>query len=189
MHLGRIRSKLRLVLEYLQTFNYFQSISSSTAANKIRTHINTTRIYIVALLVSFIVLLVYTSTATVTERFIVNVPNLEQYSQLYTKHVLTLRCPCTRIVTNYKEFAQINFTLHQVCFSAFVTEPWLEYMDRSYNSIAIFSEDCRVFSPFMFQALNSLCKLINDTIVNILTRFYNTSYVGEAATLADISQA
>jgi hypothetical protein len=76
-----------------------------------------------------------------------------------------------------------------VCTSAFVTEPWLEYMEQSYNSITISIEDFRILSSFMFQAINSLCTLVNDTIVNSLTRFYDTSYVSSAATPADVFQS
>jgi hypothetical protein len=44
-------------------------------------------------------------------------------------------------------------------------------------------------APFLFQGLAFFWKLVNSTIVNSLTRFYDTSYVSSAVIPVDIFQS
>ena len=77
----------------------------------------------------------------------------------------------------YDKILQINYTLHQICTSSFVTDDWLHYLRKINSSEAVYLYDLRATGPHIFKSLDMLCKLINQTITDNLIRFYSTEYV------------
>jgi hypothetical protein len=86
-----------------------------------------------------------------------------------------------KISINYDNFIHINYTLHQVCSSVFVTENWINYLHAPSAATHII-RDFRTIAPFAFQALSAFCDLINNTISDSLTRFYSNQYVSASVT-------
>jgi hypothetical protein len=99
-----------------------------------------------------------------------------------------LTCPCSKISINYNTFIQINYTLHQVCNSIFVTQYWINYLADSLGNAGTFAQDFRVTGTLTFQALGSFCELINQTIANRLIEFYSTQYVSASVTSPQLFQ-
>ena len=96
---------------------------------------------------------------------------------MYAKDAQTLTCPCKQISINHRKFLTLTYTFHQVCYSQFVSQHWLYYLNGSLASLALTSLDFRVTGVYHFQALISLCELLSTTISDSLTRFYDTQYV------------
>ena len=69
-----------------------------------------------------------------------------------------------------------------MCSSSFVNDDWINYVFESWGSTPVSVQDFRVIGPFQFQALQTLCRLVNDTISNSLTRFYASQYVSTVVT-------
>ena len=111
--------------KFCQNFNLFPSVPPSTDEHQLRTQRISTRLFILVLILSITILLLYSSLANITKTITVPTPSLAQYSHLYSKHSPTLACPCTHISINYGLFLDIKYTLHQVCRSFFVTDEWI----------------------------------------------------------------
>jgi hypothetical protein len=120
----------------------------------------------------------------VTKTSNVNEPTLKEYLHLYSNYPQTLTCPCTQAAIKYEKFLRINYTLHQLCSSTFVTDDWIAYFARVNIDAFMCLEDFRVVGSFIFQNLKSLCQSTNRTISDSLSRFYLNKY----ATLNVISE-
>jgi hypothetical protein len=163
----------------------FPSAPPSTNEHDLRNERISTRIFIILLILSLIILLLYNSLVNTTITINREKPNLQQYKQLYEKYSQTLTCPCTKISTNYKEFFQVNYTLHQLCTSVFVTEEWFLYLARISLHQPLYHDDFLLLGVSIFQALNTLCQMANRTISNSLTQFYSNQYVSAIVTSSD----
>jgi hypothetical protein len=167
----QIRLLFPKLKHYLLNFNVFPSVPPSTDEHELRNQRISTRIFIVLLILSTAILLLYTSLVTVTKTINVQTPNLEKYSQLYSTYSRTLTCPCTKISVDYGKFLRIEHTLHQVCSSIFS------------------ANDFRWISPSAFRTLMTLCDLINSTISDSLTQFYSNQYISASITPPEIFKA
>ena len=131
----------------------------------------------------------YTSLETVTKTVNIKTPTLAQYSHLYATYPQTLTCACTTISINYGKFLHVEYSLHQVCNSIFVTENWINYLDTLYLDTALFTNDFRASGTYTFQALSALCDLVNGTISDSLTGFYSNQYVSAFVTPSELFQS
>ena len=156
--------------------NLFPSVTPSTDEHQLRTQRISTRLFILVLILSITILLLYSSLANVTKTITVPTPSPAQYSQLYSKYSPTLACPCTHISINYGLFLDINYTLHQVCRSFFVTDEWVSYITIP-RVVFYVSGDFRVTAPFQFAALRAFCELINSMMSNSLSQFNSNQYI------------
>ena len=118
----------------------------------------------------------------VTQTVTIKAPTITQYSQLYSRFPQTLTCPCSTISINYDTFLHVNYTLHQVCNSVFVTQPWISYLSTSYGDESVFSNDFRATGTGTFLGLSTFCELIDQTISYRLMQFYLTQYVSASVT-------
>ncbi len=173
---------------FLQNFNLFPSIPPSIDEHQLRQERISTRLFLFLLISSLTILLLYTSLINVTQTVSVKGPTIIQYSQLYSTYSQTLTCPCSKISINYNTFIQINYTLHQVCNSIFVTKYWIDYLATSIGSAITYFDDFRTTGTLTFQALSAFCELINQTIVNRLIEFYSTQYVSASVTSPQLFQ-
>ena len=184
----QIRLLLINIKMYLFTFNIFPSVPPSTDAYELRTQRISTRLFLLLFTFSLIILISYTSLVRITKTFTVQSPTFEQYSQLYSQYSQTLTCPCTQISINYENFIHIQYTLHQVCTSFFVTDQWLQYFEAS-QPTHYFFDDFLSTGPYVFQALRMFCELTNTTTINSLDGFYSNQYVTTSATPEQVFQA
>jgi hypothetical protein len=174
---------------FFLNLNLFPSVPPTTDEHQLRNQRFATRLFIFLLTISLCVLFLYTSLIDITETVNVKVSSIEQYSQLYNLHSQTLTCDCTQISINYEKFIQIQYTFHQVCYSDFVTQDWFIYLATSPGNSGTFYDTFRVTSTFAFQALNTLCTLVNQTISNRLIQFYSSQYVSASVTPLNVFQS
>ncbi len=173
---------------YFYTLNLFPSIPPSIDEHQLHNERISTRLFLFLLISSLTILLLCTSLINVTQNVNFKEPTITQYSQLYSTYSQTLTCPCSKISINYNTFIQINYTLHQVCNSIFVTQYWINYLADSLGNAGTFAQDFRVTGTLTFQALGSFCELINQTIANRLIEFYSTQYVSASVTSPQLFQ-
>ena len=173
----------------MQNLNLFKSIPPSTVECQLRNEIIATRLFLFLLLFSLIILLLYTTLITVTKTMNVDAPSFEEYLTLYATQFQTLTCACSKISIGYGEILHVNYTFHQVCSSAFVTDDWINYVFNSREEdqflTLAFIETC----IDAFQALKGLCELINQTLSDSLTQFYFVQYVSASVTSSDLLQS
>ncbi|CAF3062667.1 unnamed protein product, partial [Rotaria sp. Silwood2] len=84
----------RIVIQHLTELNVFPSIPRSTNMDELRTQRISTRVFIVSLMLSLTILIIYTSAVSVTKTVTIQTPDINQYKQLYERYQKTLSCPC-----------------------------------------------------------------------------------------------
>ncbi|CAF3881072.1 unnamed protein product [Adineta steineri] len=181
-------STLYKLKHYISTFNIFPSVPPTTDEYRLRNQRISTRLFIVLLVISLSILVLYTSLINITETVNIETPSIIEYEQLYNSHSQTLTCDCTEISINYEKFIQIQYTPHQICHSDFVTQNWTNYLAASSGNNDLDYTDFRLTSTFTFQALNTLCVLVDQTISNSLIQFYSNQYVSASVTPSNLFQ-
>ncbi|CAF1042229.1 unnamed protein product [Adineta steineri] len=199
-------------------FNIFASVPPTTNEHQLRNQRISTRLFIILLIILLSILLLYTSLINITQTVNVKAPSIQEYEQLYNSYNQTLTCECTQVSINYEKFIQIQYTLHQVCHSDFVTQEWINYLgitEEWIDQLAIYEAyeqynyyyyyahygyndnygnfepnptDFRVTSTFIFQAMSTFCTLVNQTISNSLIQFYSNQYVSAFVTPSNVFQ-
>jgi hypothetical protein len=185
----RVRSLWQRSKTFLRNFNAFES-EPPTADQYERQNQNiSTKLFIVLLTLILTVLLLYTSLVTVTKTVNVKAPTVAYYSQLYATYPQTLTCACTKISINYEKFLHVDYSLHQVCSSIFVTNNWIDYLASSYEIHKVNIYDFRATSSHAFEALSAFCEVTQTTISDSLNRFYASQYVSASVTPSDLLQS
>ncbi|CAF3546542.1 unnamed protein product, partial [Adineta steineri] len=173
---------------HFATFNIFASVPPTTNEHQLRNQRISTRLFIILLIILLSILLLYTSLINITQTVNVKAPSIQEYEQLYNSYNQTLTCECTQVSINYEKFIQIQYTLHQVCHSDFVTQEWINYLATSSGNSELNSTDFRLSSTFIFQAMSTFCTLVNQTISNSLIQFYSNQYVSAFVTPSNVFQ-
>ncbi|CAF1423886.1 unnamed protein product [Adineta steineri] len=125
-----------------------------------------TRLYIVCLICSFLLLLVYRiiEPATLTKTF--SEPNFERYQSLKEKYKDQLTCICKSFATQYDRFLEIQYSFHQICESEFAANEWRTEITSSIvaNLSKYDQRDYRRHLTSHLQYLRGLCQLSNKTV-------------------------
>ena len=179
------REHFVLLRQQTKNFNLFPSTPPSTDHRKLLSQIISTRIFIILFLCSIIILLCYLSIEIKPKTVRVNTPTLEQYTKLYSQHSSTLTCPCKKLSINYGQFININYTLHQICNSTFMTEEWLIYLGSA-EGFEFWANDFRLLGPLLFEGIRTICELIEKTLDHSRKQFYSNQYVTHSALPIDI---
>ncbi|CAF0901103.1 unnamed protein product [Adineta steineri] len=199
----RVRTSYQKSKFFFLNLNLFPSVPPTTHEHQLRNQRISTRLFIFLLTILLFILLLYTSLINITEIVNVKAPSIIEYEQLYNSYSQTLTCECTQVSINYEKFIEIQYTLHQVCYSDFVTQNWIDYLGitqewidylaiyESYEEYEYFEKygyyeyygnyepnptDFRFTSTFTFQTMSAFCTLVNQTISNSLIQFYSNQY-------------
>ncbi|CAF1220689.1 unnamed protein product [Adineta steineri] len=171
-----VRNLFPILKNYFLTLNLFPSWPPSTNEQKLKNQKISTRLYVLLLTLSITILLLYTSLANITKTINVPTPTRTKYEQLYSKYSQTLTCPCQHISINYEKFLSIEYTLHQVCTSIFITDDWISYLGM-YNEATSANINFRWTGSNAFQALGAFCELVESIISNSLIQFNSQQYI------------
>ncbi|CAF3580789.1 unnamed protein product [Adineta steineri] len=185
----RIKEIYKKRVQFIKAFNLFASIPPSTDEHDLRNEILSTRLFIFLLTLCLVVLLIYNSLISVIRTDILKTPSFQEYEQLYSKYSKTLTCPCKTIGINYTDILHINYTLHQVCTSIFVTKDWIDYLTYTGEFNTIYGDDFRSNGRFTFQALAAFCELANRTVSNSLAEFLLNMYISATVTPLELFQS
>ncbi|CAF1323559.1 unnamed protein product [Adineta steineri] len=74
----------------------------------------------------------------------------------------------------------MEYSLHQVCNSIFVSDAWIRHLATN-NGYIFYGDDFRITGPHALQALRMLCELADNTIANNFVQFYSSQYFSRSA--------
>ena len=159
--------------------NIFSTASSDQSQHQLQSQRISTRVFLLIFIFSSYILLIYTAKQTSTHSFTITAPTLEKYNQLNQRYSQTLTCPCSQISNKYGSFITIHYSRHPLCSSIFVTDRWITYVGL-YRGI-LWINDFRYLARQMFQALQTLCQLTEESIKISLEQFYSRYHVTDLA--------
>ncbi|CAF1659555.1 unnamed protein product, partial [Adineta ricciae] len=76
----------------VKNFNIFPTIPLTQDEYELRNQHVSTRLFVILLILSFTVLILYTSLINITQTITVTSPTIKQYLQLYSTYAQTLSC-------------------------------------------------------------------------------------------------
>ncbi|CAF1042267.1 unnamed protein product [Adineta steineri] len=178
----------KIARAFFLSFNLFPSIPPTDNEYQLQNQRISTRLFIYLIIISLSILFLYISLINSTQTVNVKAPSIKQYEQLYNLYSQTLICECAQISINYGKFIQVQYTLHQICYSDFVTQNWTNYLTTWSENDGTFYDNFRRMGTFVFQALSTFCALVDQTISNSLTQFYSNQYVSASVTPSNVFQ-
>ena len=178
------REMIRNIYGKILKINLFKSSPCSTDEYEIRNEKISTICFLIVLICSLSILVLYSCLIDTLKTFHIEQPTIEQYLQFYSKYSQRLTCSCSQIAIDYNRIIEINYDFHEICQSSFVSEHWFEYIGQysNVNSRNVSIGDFRLTAVSMFQSLKSFCHLINQTISNNLIQFYSNKYISSTVT-------
>ena len=162
---------------FLRHLNLFPSIPPSIDEADLRMQRLSTRLFVVLLTLSITILAGYSLLVRVTRTINVKAPSFTQYSHLDSTYSQSLTCPCSQISVDYAHIFHVQYILHEVCSSAFVTDAWIKSLSPPDIGERVLNVDFRATATSTFQALRSFCQLSNQTISEALTQFNANQYI------------
>ncbi|CAF1147616.1 unnamed protein product [Adineta steineri] len=166
---NRLRFLIIFVKEYIVKLNLFTTIPPSEDENILRRSRQMTRIYIILVIISILILAAYTALTQETATVTVKSPTLSTYKELFNDHSSTLECSCSQIAVEYNRFiSQFEPEYHIICSSTFTSSEWLDsfYNLAKNGNIELDNDDFRVYARAQFQAVSEMCSL-SKNILNL----------------------
>ncbi|CAF0984316.1 unnamed protein product [Adineta steineri] len=142
-----------------------------------------TRVYILTLIISLIILVIYTSLTYYLNTFTITNPSLEQYKHLQERYGLAaVSCVCSQSSIPYSTFIELECDFHPVCTSHFVSDSYLQELfelynalDTTYASSHAYTLQGTIFTHF--QTLLALCNLARDFVSDAQQQYLASSVV------------
>jgi hypothetical protein len=158
--------------KYAAELNLFIDQACRSDPFHLRTMIISTRIYIVLLTVSIIILVVFTSLGTQFRTITKRNPSQADYEVLLGKYPNSLSCPCNRVTIPYGNFTSTYVDYHPVCSSVFVSDEWIKHL-FSPNIGSLYQGDFRASASSYFQLLATFCSHVSRTVSDELGNFHS----------------
>lgn len=155
--------------------------------NETRLHyeIITTRIYILLLIVSIIILIFYTTVSVRPHNIIDKSLTQSKFKSLISNpdYLSTLDCPCQNISISYNSFIFLSPNYHQICSSDFIinNSQWINLINRDLRILGYRYDDYRRFAASHFRLLFHLCTLAKNTTDDALDVFRSNILVSKRA--------
>ncbi|CAF1289613.1 unnamed protein product [Adineta steineri] len=183
MNLCRLFDFLKLRLLHLNLFNT-GSQNETTIQNERRS----TRFYLIFLITSMVFFIIYYRVIFYTNTTVIEHPSLAEFSK-YIKETL-LQCPCSNITVKYEVFTEIQPDYHELCYSDFISDKWINHLFSLYEHSWNKSDriDFRRIAVFQFQTLRSLCQVAQETVSNQLQSFKATHFIQSHLVLPKLFQ-
>lgn len=172
-----VKAKVKQLLnQYILGLNILQRHGSDE--QQVKYQRIATRIYMVILTLSLIVLSFYIFVRESTRRKTIVTPLQRQYDELYRVHGDNLYCSCSSISTEYSTFVHIEASFHQICSSDFISKSWFDYIGQQYlDEMLLYPYDFRSAGPFQFQLLLMLCGEAQQTVNSSLYTFLRKQFL------------
>jgi hypothetical protein len=168
----------RCILRQLNQLNLFPSDNPTVDDEReVQDQILATRIHLILLILSLVILTIYSSQVQRTKIVTMKNPSIDQYALLYESHSQTLTCPCKNIAILQQTFIFLQPTFHQVCESDFVDARWLNGIFSTSLYIDVLNYDFRFIGSSIFETISSLCQLSFTTINDGLVDFNASPFV------------
>ena len=160
--------------------NIFEDVDNpSLNENEIRMERQSTRLYIVLLLITILILVSYTSLIYRNHEVQVSISSLDSFNKFENLHrSMVVNCPCTKLSSFHSTFYQIEPTFHEVCSSDFVTNQWLAALFKKYRSLVTLPINAFTFNGTAFahfQSISIMCNLVKQAVIDGRDSFLQTS--------------
>lgn len=167
--------------------NLFPSTPPTTDHFQLRIQFVSTRLFIFLLATSLTIITIYVSAINVIKTVTFDAPSVTKYYELYEDHPQTLTCPCSRISMPYSSFFRVNYILHPVCQSIYVSKEFIEYM---YVATPYYQSSAELLTNgfAVFQTLSSLCHVAEETITINLQHFFSRHYISTTTVTSSLLQ-
>ncbi|CAF1584318.1 unnamed protein product [Adineta ricciae] len=175
-------NQVRNAYQYLLRLNLYENETNDE--HEKRNELLSTRIFIILLLLTLLLYILYASLPSQTNSFTISKPTQMQYEQLRFKHSISLKCPCKDLSTPYKQFIDVKMEYYEICSSDFVKQEWIDYFFGEHISF-YHPFDFRRSAAFKFQLLRTLCQQSQQTIEKYLEDFYSNSLISNEPISSD----
>ncbi|CAF1542995.1 unnamed protein product [Adineta ricciae] len=179
----KIRITLQLFLTKLLQLNFFRNQSNNL--HIIRQQIISTRVYLITFITILVILVLYTSLNRKTITNTIQLTELTQYEELYTKYPHDLICPCNKISIKYENFISLIYTYSEVCSSDFVSREWIW---RLYQAANKYHHSFYAKVPVQFSFLMIVCGFTGDVLNHNLHQFHSTRWFSNELISMDLFQ-
>ena len=154
--------------------NFFPSDPPSIETQSLNQQIIATRIYILLIILSMIIVLLYSgpfSNETILKKK--EKPSIDDINDLYNKNLSSLSCSCAKVAVRHAKFLSMKFEFHSVCTSEFISPSYrLDLLKRNvsspYLSFALITH---------YRILSALCYFSEQFIQNAKKVFDNQELV------------
>ena len=147
--------------------NLFRTREEQYDFYELQTSRLTTRTFFILTFVCILVLSIYTTVMIRPQTIVISDPSQTAFRDLHSKYSSTLKCPCDRIAVEYETFTDLSPRYHSVCSSEFISSAWINSLSPSNWIDQLFEEnDFRVYGQIFFNALSTLCNLIELIVSN-----------------------
>ncbi|CAF3086002.1 unnamed protein product [Rotaria sp. Silwood2] len=180
------KSWSRYLFDYVQTLNFYKS--NSNDIDTIRKERLSTLLFITPLFIFMISIIIYAALLSRTINVTVHNPSENKFKEIYDKYSNTLTCPCSRVTAQYSEFAYVQFTVHEVCNSEFVSQEWIDEI-YSTNISFIPRNDVRTLLSHFWLLVRSFCALANASLTDASSEFNSTNLVSLVAQPQQVIEA
>ncbi|CAF1639207.1 unnamed protein product [Adineta ricciae] len=137
-----------------------------------------TRVYIFFFLISMSILLIYNILHQTTQLIEVQSPSFGSYLQL-EKMYNDIKCPCSQISVAYGSFVKLNPIFHEICFSDFISQSWIELLVDN-TTATRYVGDFRSSASLQFQVLKELCDRSKNVFINNIQSFYERKFISSS---------
>ncbi|UJR19439.1 hypothetical protein I4U23_022569 [Adineta vaga] len=129
----RFRNLSRSIPQRMKKLNLFEKYDSSRKdPYELQTSQIITRIYLILLCLTMCILIIYVSTITRTQIFIIKKPSQKTFESLYSKYSDTMKCLCKQISIPYDNFISLSPKYHPICSSLFLSPEWVSSLSAEY---------------------------------------------------------
>ena len=163
--IDRLRATWRSIRILLIDMSLFQTRASRTDAFALETSKIATRVYLVSLTLSVVIITTFILSSSRTQSINLQNPSQQVFQHFYNKYQSTIQCPCQHIVIPYKSFVSLSVQFHPVCASVFINDTWILAVSKMNSDYSIYSLlDLRVSGATFFNTLAALCSLSQATV-------------------------
>ncbi|CAF1455212.1 unnamed protein product [Adineta ricciae] len=162
--------------DYFLNLNLFEPRPESNEVQDNQTrrwNLLTTRVYLIVLLSTLIVIALFLSLTSQTTIVKVEFPTKQQFEKLPSN----ARCPCSQISFPHSKFVSLQTTFHQVCSSDVISVRWFQAINLRANATYFPRGDFQTFGSAQFQALAGFCRLAKANIEQAINSFYLRTFL------------
>ncbi|UJR12553.1 hypothetical protein I4U23_016729 [Adineta vaga] len=171
-----IRQKMFSLWKVLAELNLFKD-DSAHDASIIRSKRIATRVYLLLLAISCVILITYNSLDSQIHTVTIDHPSLIVYEDLYAKFSSTLTCSCSQISVSNEQFLNITYILHPICSSDILFLNWTTQKNDGKTIVKYDNADFRSGVGAYFRLIDKLCSLCRTTIEKSLESFYFDEFI------------
>lgn len=163
----------RAILRQINEYNWFPSYNPTP--HELQNQLISTRISILLLFISFVLLFIFNATAVTTKKVTITSPPFESYKHLEDQYSETLECPCSKITTEYARFLTINYQLHHMCITDFPLQWEILFAENIYNTgLIYYGDEIRLFGASIFSIIRIFCQMMTTLIHDQLSSLAET---------------